>query len=519
MPNHEIELKFEIDAATAERLERVLIVRPGAKGAPKPQALVSIYHDTPDCAVMRAGLGLRVREAGSKHIQTVKAEAEGLSARGEWEREIAGPALDLDVLKQTPVGDLPKAVREALVPVFATRVERTAHAVRQGRSKVEAAIDRGRIEAGERTLELCELELELKSGQPKDLYALARRLGEAAPLRLSFVSKAERGYRLHAGQTVGEAVKQARVKLEPGMSVRQAFQRVAASALRQWAGNAGVLAHARRPEALHQMRVGLRRLRSAMKLFEDVVADDAYPRLTAELKWLAGELDLGRDTDVLIEETFRPAAHRLHDQTGMSGLGERLLKTRTKAYDRVSETLAQKRHLMLMIDMAAWIDCGKWSDPADPLHGPLADRPIERLACEGLDRLRKQVRKRGKRLKALDPERRHKLRIRAKRWRYALEFFSGLYAGDKDAMKAMLETLKALQEGLGALNDLKVAREHGLALAEGGGKVAGDSEAEGHQQAYAAGLAIGMRLQNAEGLIDKAADDYDRLMTLKPFWR
>jgi inorganic triphosphatase YgiF len=525
MPDQEIELKFEINAAAAERLERILIVRPGAKGAPpKPQSLVSAYYDTDDCAVMRAGLGVRLREVGGKRIQTVKAEGGGLSVRGEWEREVEGPDLDKGALKATPAGKVIKDLRGELVPVFATRVERTAYAVRQGRSKVEAALDRGRIEAGERTLELCELELELKSGPTEGLYALARRLAEAAPMRLSFVSKAERGYRLHAGRTVGEAVKQKPVKLKPGMSTRQAFQTIAASALRQWAANAGVLAHARRPEALHQMRVGLRRLRTAMKLFEDVVADDAYGHLEAEMKWLAGELDLGRDTDVLIEETFRPAAQRLHDQTGMSGLGERLLKARTKAYDRVAETLAGPRHLLLMLDVAAWIDCGRWADPADPRHGPLADRPVEQLACEGLDTLRKQVRKRGKGLKGLDPERRHKLRIRAKRWRYALEFFAGLYdkdeaKKDQDRLKTMLETLKALQDGLGALNDLKVAREHGQALAEGGGKVAGESEAEGHQQAYAAGLAIGLRLNGTEGLLDKAAKDWDALMDLRPFWR
>lgn len=520
MANQEIELKFEIDPSAAERLERVLIVRPGAKGAPpEPRSLVSAYYDTDDCAVMQAGLGLRLREVGGKRIQTVKAETEGLSVRGEWEREVPGPGLDFSALKETPAGALIKDIKGELKPLFATRVERTAYAVRQGRSKVEAALDRGRIEAGERTMDLCELELELKAGPPQGLYALARRLAETAPMRLSFVSKAERGYRLHAGQTVGEAVKQARIRLERGMTTRQAFQAIAGSALRQWAANAGVLANARRPEALHQMRVGLRRLRTAMKLFEEVAADDAYGRLEAEMKWLAGELDLGRDTDVLIEETFRPAALALHDQTGMSGLGERLLKARTKAYDRVAETLAGPRHLLLLVDTAAWIDCGRWADPADPRHGPLADRPIEALAREGLDKLRKQVGKRGRRLRSLDPEQRHKLRIRAKRWRYALEFFSGLYDQDRARLKAMLDRLKALQDGLGALNDLKVAREQGLAFAEGGGRAAGDSETEGCQQAYAAGLAIGLRLKGADRLIDQAVRDWEDLMALKPFWR
>jgi CHAD domain-containing protein len=254
-------------------------------------------------------------------------------------------------------------------------------------------------------------------------------------------------------------------------------------------------------------------------LFEPTVADDDFARLTAELGWLAGELDLGRDTDVLIEETFRPAARRLHQQAGMSGLGERLLKSRTKAYDRVIEMLAQPRHLNLVLDTAAWIDCGRWADPADPHHRPLADRPIETMAREGLDKLRRQVRKRGKDIERLDPERRHRLRIRAKRLRYGLEFFSGLYDRDKDKLKAMLAALKNLQDGLGMLNDLEVARGKGQALAEGGGRAAGDSEIDGVQEAYAIGLAVGLRLTGQADLLEHAANNYDALMGIKPFWR
>jgi CHAD domain-containing protein len=205
----------------------------------------------------------------------------------------------------------------------------------------------------------------------------------------------------------------------------------------------------------------------------------------------------------------------------MSGLGERLLRARTKAYDRVIEVLAQPRHLNLVLDTAAWIDCGRWTDPADPRHGPLADRPAEDTAREGLERLRRQIRKRGRNLQRLDPERRHRLRIRAKRLRYGLEFFSGLYESDKDQerLQGMLKALKGLQDGLGVLNDLQVAIGKGQAFAEGGGRVAGDSDIEGVQEAYAIGLAVGLRLTDSEDLLEKAARDYDALMDIKPFWR
>jgi len=515
----EIELKFEVDPAAAARLEQILLLRPGAKGPPPSQSLVSTYHDTADGDLRKAGFVLRVRQVGDKRVQTVKGAAVGLSARGEWECAIAGDEPDLKAAADTPLGPILRDLKAPLGPVFATRVRRERHLVRQGRSRIEAAIDRGQVEAGGRTLAICELELELVSGPPSGLYVLARRLSAAAPLRLSFVTKAERGWRLAQGETAPTAVRLAKARLRPGMSVRQAFQATAAASLRQWAGNAAVLAAVRRPEAVHQMRVALRRLRTAMTLFKSVAADDAYPRLNGELKWLAGELDLARDLDVLIEDTFRPAAHRLHDQAGMAGLGERLLKARTKAYDRVIEILGQPRHLALVLDMAAWIDCGRWADPADPVHGPLADRPIEAMAGEGLDRLRRRIRHSGKRLKTLDPERRHRLRIRAKRLRYALEFFDGLYERRKAPRQAMLTALRSLQDSLGALNDMAVARRRGLALAEGGGRVAGESEAEGQQQAYAVGLAIGLRLTATQDLLARAEAACDALSAIKAFWR
>lgn len=518
MADQEIELKFEVDPDAVARLEQTLIVRPGAKGLPAPQTLTSVYYDTADRDLQKAGFTLRIREADGRRIQTVKAEAAGLSSRGEWEIELKTPDLDLQAAARTPLAAVLEDLEGLLAPVFVTRVERTRHLVRQGKAKVEAAVDRGQIEADGRAMPLCELELELKAGEPGALYALARRLAQATPLRLSFVSKAERGYRLLDGQLVGEAVKQAKVRLKRGMTARQAFQTIAAGALRQWVGNAAVLRAARRPEALHQMRVGLRRMRTALKLFEAVVADEAYDRLNLELKWLGGELDLGRDIDVLIADTFRPAAGSFHGQSGMAGLGERLLKARTRAYDRAIAVLDEPRYLHLVLDMAAYIENGRWADAADAAFAPQADQPIEAFAGRGLDRLRKQVRKRGQGLKRLDPASRHKLRIRAKRLRYAVEFFGALYGGRKDEREAFLDRLRALQDDLGVLNDMTVALGKGLALAESGGRAAGDSEAEGMQEAFAAGLMIGARTLAEKDLLARAADNHDALMDARRFW-
>src|SRR5215469_4627759 len=102
MDDQEIELKFEVDAAAVGKLEQVLLLRPGTKAGPKARSLTSAYYDTPECALMKAGFGLRVREVEGRRVQTLKTEQAGLSVRGEWETELQGDGLDLGALKDTP---------------------------------------------------------------------------------------------------------------------------------------------------------------------------------------------------------------------------------------------------------------------------------------------------------------------------------------------------------------------------------------------------------------------------------
>src|SRR3569833_1731729 len=123
MPDQEIELKFEVDAAAAGKLEQLLLVRPGAKSAPGSKTMVSAYYATPDCALMKAGFGLRVREVEGRRIQTLKAEQEGLSVRGEWEYKLKTDDQNHDAHKDTPAAALLKGLDGDLRPVFATRVE------------------------------------------------------------------------------------------------------------------------------------------------------------------------------------------------------------------------------------------------------------------------------------------------------------------------------------------------------------------------------------------------------------
>ena len=507
----ETELKFEVDDAAAGRLsQRLGFARKG-----KTVTLRSIYFDTPDARLNAEGLALRIREDAGRFIQTVKTSAPGLRLqRGEWEVEVAGPTLDLAAAAETPLLQaLNGCGPETLRPAFETRIERATRRLRVDGGIVEAALDRGTVGDGETDAPILELELELKRGKPAALFEFARSLAAVAPMNLSFLSKAERGYALLDGGALAP-VKAVDPKLSRDDTAETAFKAIAGSALAQMADNARVLRHLRRIEALHQLRVGARRLRSAISLFRPMLADDHLEAIKGDLRWLTRELDDARNLDVFITETFRPAAKRHARSMGLSNLGRALITAQTRAYDRAEAALGSERFRTLMLETAAWIETGPWTSGDDPALVALRARPIKAVAREILKDRRRKVIKAGKALARLAPQPRHKLRIDAKKLRYACGFFASLYAGKPARrMKRFIAAMEGLQDGLGALTDIVAADSLTAELATA---AATDAPAK---LGFAAGLIAGER-QTDEAAATRAAEKaYARFAKAEPFWR
>lgn len=434
----EIELKLQLTQAAAQAIETAGVLR----GKPKRVAQRSVYFDTPDRALAGAGLSLRIREARGKRIQTVKQADQGTAgifARPEWERPVSDDSPVLD--DANPVAGILAGRGARLAPVFAISTTRRTWTLDEGGARIEAVIDRGEIAAGDRQSPLCECELELVSGPPAALFALARRLGAVAPVKLGVLTKSERGYRLTGALPV--AVKAEDVALDPGMTAAQAFQRIVLSCLRQFRLNEDLLLAARAPEPLHQARVALRRLRSALTIFRPMLGvSDAL--LREELRWLAGALGDARDLDVLLP---RAPAGPLQD---------RIRAGREAAYDAVAEALASDRARALMLDLAEWIHGGDWL--ADPGAQHVREEKAQDFAAAALSQFRRKVKKGGRDLSQLADEARHDLRKDAKKLRYAAEFFAPLFAGDRrKGRKRFGAALEAFQDHLGALNDLAAA--------------------------------------------------------------
>ena len=444
MDNREVELKLEFDPA-----DRALLADAPLFAGQKGQAahLVATYFDTPALDLHRAGFSLRVRRKGRAHVQTIKADggrAAGLFARSEWEKPVDGNVPLLDAIP----GPLDQAVGAATVAtadkIFVTDIERTVHRLDRDGQGVECAIDIGRVRVGRRATPLAEVELELLSGEPALLFSMARQLNDLVPLRLGMRSKSDRGYALLAKERRKPA-KAEPIAIAPDATVEQAFRAIAQGCIRQFRLNEDLLLTTGAPGALHQARVGLRRLRSALSIFAPVLAGDpALAPLKDGLRALAATLGRVRNIDVLLPSLPDDAAARL-------------ALVRAEALADAELRLQARETRILMLDLAEWLALGDWcSRPAD---AALLHTPVRPFAAEILSDRRKRLKRKGKNLVKRSDERRHQARIAAKKLRYASEFFAPLFPKNKQqrrhaAFSAMLEKL---QDDLGALNDLATA--------------------------------------------------------------
>ncbi|ACA17322.1 CHAD domain containing protein [Methylobacterium sp. 4-46] len=506
----ETELKLEFEASDLAALSE----HPLLGGDEREARLTSVYFDTEDRRLREAGFTLRVRRDGDRHVQTVKAAGTGagLFDRPEWEWPVDGAEPDLARLGETPAGDV-LGRKSVLRPLFSAGVERSTRVIARGGSRIEVALDRGRITLldgeGDRVAPIHELELELKDGSAADLFGLAREIGASVPLRLGVMTKAERGYSLLAGR-LDRASKAEPVRLDPEASAGEAFQAVAHACLRHMRLNEAVLLDHRDADALHQLRVSLRRLRSAFSLFGDLVEDHRTPTIRAELRRLGEPFGQARNLDVFLASTLPAERARRPDEAGLLRLESHLEGERSRAYEAVGAVLRGEEWRLFLLDLIAWIDAGPWREAGAP-QAARRDGPARAFATEELERRRRQVKKRGRHLDELDPEARHRVRIAAKKLRYGAEFFGSLYPKPKAVKRhrTFVKALADLQDCLGDLNDIATAHTLTAALTEG----AADSAV------FAAGLTAADMEERTARLLRAAAEAHAALIDVRPFWR
>lgn len=515
----EVELKLELAKAGQQKL----------KGTPAPEGfaaeravtrtLRSIYFDTPDQALRRAKWSLRVRRIGRKWVQTVKAGTGvtgGMSRPREAEVEVAGPAPDLTLI-------LEPAMREGLwqlidgqplAPVFETAMRRTIriYTRESDGSTIEMALDAGEIVAGERRQALFEAELELKSGDPAALFALAGSLPALASARFSRLSKAGRGYALAAGeQPLAGPVNAVEASLAADMAIGPAFCAILLSCMDQIAGNRDAVLDSDAPEGPHQLRVGLRRLRSALKVHHRLLDPEIRKELDGAARDLALAVGELRDLDVLVEEIVEPAmaVARLGPDTVLlddAGLVRHVEAARLSARRALRDQLSGPAVNELLFRLGALAHGAAWrEDGLEP-----ATATVGTFAVEALEKRWKSAARLAARMDELTLEERHDLRKELKKLRYAVEFFRSAFPARK--VKPFLARLKTLQDVFGYLNDVAMAGK----LA---GMVAAVDRKPPVETALAAGFVLGWHEARAAHAFENARTLWDETKRTRRFWR
>ena len=205
----ETEIKLRASRETLDALRDHPLLKKRIKGGWETRELFNQYYDTPARDLAQARVALRMRRDGDQFIQTLKTRGQsvaGLSERNEWDWYLPKAKLDTQALSdECWPASLAELDKKTLAPLFTTDFVRQRAEVAWGRGKakvvIEAALDLGKVIAGDQAEEICELELELRQGEPEALLELAEALAADLPLMPCDISKAERGYRLYDAQS------------------------------------------------------------------------------------------------------------------------------------------------------------------------------------------------------------------------------------------------------------------------------------------------------------------------------
>lgn len=517
----EIELKFQVPPAVRRAVE-------SAVAGPQPARrlrLQAAYFDTPTGALAGAGLALRLRKEGRLWVQTLKGTLPDGTGMTRSEHNVPRaetgahvPAIDPQLHAGTPVGSALLSVLQqaegSLRQVMGTDIWRRARTVRVPGGAVELAFDVGRIEAGPadapRRLPVCELEIELKHGNPQAVVAAARRWVARHGLWLDTRSKAELGNLLVRDVAMAAPRRAAEVILVKSMAPAKAFDAVLRSCLEQISVNASQIASGtHEPEHVHQLRVGLRRLRTALAFFDGkrlAEALDAPTRdaLATDAASLFRQLSEARDRDAVAGPLAIQLARAL---AAVGQPGEPPMPPSTGAEVDPTLLLRQASAQRLMLNLISRVQGdGPVVAPPPAVAFDVAEPPApltlrERLA-QRLNRWHRQVVIDAERFDALDDEGRHRLRKHIKRLRYAAEFSAAVF--DERAVRRYLRGLRALQERLGTLNDIAV----GITLYT----AAAPSDAR-------ALFALGWLAAQREQALKACRPDLKRFVGLTRFWR
>jgi inorganic triphosphatase YgiF len=459
-PPREVEVKFRASAAQVKAVRASSLLHEGRTS--RAQELVTTYFDTAGKDLRREGLMLRLRRRGrASPLLSVKWQSpseEGLFARGEVEVRCADGLPAIERFDPAIRERLAAAIGgKPLEAVFETRTKRFTTVFRHGHSEIELAVDDGAITAGDARLPLCDVELELKSGNSIDLLNCASKLARDCELSLEFEAKSDRGYRL-AEAAQPKAQKATALDLPDTVTFDDLFAAVITNTLQHFVANWAPLRETDAPESVHQLRVALRRMRSALGIFRRVIDLPELEDIRSEARRIASALGPARDCDAFRQNALAgPLSGDGEQIKGALPLLEAVAKRRKAGYEEARRVIDEPAASLFVVKVQSFVFTRAWRTALAPQDLGLLTTPGRIYAATVLDRLLKRALKRGKHMPDMPDEERHEVRIALKNLRYATEFFGSLFTGAK-GLRSYLGLVADLQEDLGAHNDAATAK-------------------------------------------------------------
>ena len=455
----ETEFKFAIPAAALRQTQIYF-------SESDQRELESTYYDTSEQDLRRAGIDLRIRKDGNRLIQTIKLASNdsGAFTREEHEIDVSSQIIDHKHLRSILPAEISDTIDpDALTAQYTTRFTRHKRMVPDTEPVVEAVFDIGEIIADDNSQVISEVEFELVGTDIEAMAEICLEFLAQVPAELAIESKSARGFRLAHG-TRTKAVKARIPEISPDTPLPDAVLTLFRASFAQFIGNIPAVRNSSTPKSIHQMRVGMRRFRSAISAFRQVLAPDDAPDLIRDMKSLFTRLGDVRNADVFLADTLPGISEPLLTAGIREELETATIRFRERALDRLQTHLASPKFARFVVRLATWIETAGWMRNDQPLDRLLRQRTAREYAEVRLDGLHRKLLKKGNKARREGIIAWHEARIAAKKLRYTTEPLISALGAPEAETKAYTKSLKVLQATLGTLNDLDTARSFAAAL-------------------------------------------------------
>ncbi len=483
-------LEFDIKPADLTALLRSPTLAARRHGRCRSNRIAVVWHDTAGGALQARGLAM-AEQAGRWRLERLRP-----NGGADWLPATPAPVL---AEADTPAG-LGQDIGEPLVAVAAFTGMHRAYPLLFGNAAGRLDVLDGTLRGVARDQPACRMQL---AGPPATLTSFATELAADIAIAVPRAGLAAEATAVARGtppapRHLGTPL------VTHGLTVADALGLITghlADVILYWAPIAP-LGHA--PEPVHQMRVAVRRLRAALRLFRRVSAGPALPDLAVDLKELAARLGAARDWDVFLKDSGAAVRRAFPEEARVAALVAAAGRRRATAYAALRDYLASDAWRHLALRLALLPTAAPWVDADDAEQADLLAAPAEAHAVRMLDRLHKRLLQEGADMESLPPAALHAVRKRAKTIRYCAEFFGPLFPAKR--VKRFLEALEDLQEALGTVNDGHVA-------ADLMGRLGG-----GADRAFAAGVVQGYVAALSGRAAERAVKSWTKHRRQETFW-